>query len=131
MAKGQEVDTVINKPKKTDYKSDSIIFTRVEVEAQFPGGYNAWSTYLKKNLKGDTPVKNGAPAGRYNVVIKFIVSWDGKIKGIVPETKHSYGMEEEVMRIIAKGPKWIPASQNGKNVNSYKRQVVTFVVEGK
>jgi protein TonB len=40
-------------------------------------------------------------------------------------------MEEEVVRIIKKGPKWKPAVQNGKLVNAYRRQPVTFVVSGK
>ena len=40
-------------------------------------------------------------------------------------------MEEEVMRIIKKGPKWIPAMQNGRPVNAYRRQPVTFMVEEK
>jgi hypothetical protein len=37
-------------------------------------------------------------------------------------------MEEEVIRVIAKGPNWNPGSQNGKTVNAYKTQPVTFVI---
>jgi protein TonB len=37
-------------------------------------------------------------------------------------------MEEEVMRVIKRGPKWIPASQNGRLVKAYRKQPVTFVV---
>ncbi len=44
------------------------------------------------------------------------------------ETSFGYGMEEEVIRIIKKGPKWTPASVNGKHVNAYRRQPVTFAV---
>ena len=84
-----------------------------------------------KNLKANVPVKKKAPAGTYTVVIRFIVNKDGRIRSIEPETSFGYGMEEEVMRIIKKGPKWIPAMQNGRPVNAYRRQPVTFMVEEK
>ena len=46
------------------------------------------------------------------------------------EKKFGYGMEKKVVEIIEKGPRWIPAKQYGKYVNAYRRQPVTFVVEG-
>jgi len=38
-------------------------------------------------------------------------------------------MEEQAINCIKKGPKWKPALQNGRNVNAYRRQPVTYVVE--
>jgi hypothetical protein len=43
-------------------------------------------------------------------------------------TNHGFGMEDEVIRVISKGPKWNPAIQNGKQVKAYRRQPVTFQV---
>jgi hypothetical protein len=37
-------------------------------------------------------------------------------------------MEEEAMRMISKGPHWIPAIQNGHQVTAYRKQPITFVV---
>jgi len=37
-------------------------------------------------------------------------------------------MEKEAIRIIKKGPKWVPANQGGVNVSSYRKQPLTFVV---
>ncbi len=45
------------------------------------------------------------------------------------ETKHGSGMEEAAIKAIKGGPKWKPALQNGRNVNAYRRQPVTFIVE--
>ncbi len=115
-----ETDTLKN--------TDNIVFYKVEVEAVFPGDNAAWKKYLIKNLKINIPVKKGAPAGFYTVVIKFIVAKDGTVMKPEAETNHGYGMEEEVIRIISKGPKWIPARQNDKPVNAYRRQPVTFVI---
>jgi protein TonB len=40
-------------------------------------------------------------------------------------------MEKEAIRIIKKGPKWVPANQGGVNVSSYRKQPLTFVVTSK
>lgn len=103
----------------------------VEIEAAFPGGLEAWRKYLVKNLKVGIPLKKKAPKGSYMVIARFIVSKDGSISAIEPETSHGYGMEEEVIRIIKKSPKWIPAMQNGHPVNAYRRQPITFLITGK
>ena len=115
--------------KETAIKNlDSVIFKQVEFEAEFPGGQVAWIEYLQKHLKANVPIKKKAPNGTYKVIVKFIVSKDGSISAIEPETNFGYGMEEEVMRVIRKGPNWTAAMQNGKAVNAYRRQPVTFVV---
>ena len=111
--------------------TDTSIFQKVEIEASFPGGGDAWRDYLMKNLNAYVPVKNKAPLGKYMVIVRFIVAKDGSISNALAETAHGYGMEKEVLRIIKRGPKWIPASQDGRLVNAYRRQPVTFVVSGR
>jgi hypothetical protein len=107
---------------------DDRIFTKVEVEAEFPGGVGSWRKFLVQTLNGDAPADNGAPSGEYPVVVKFIVSKDGSISEISAETNFGFGMEEEVIRTIKKSGRWIAARQNGRLVNAYRRQPVTFVV---
>ena len=117
---------VVEVPKKDD--DENKVFNKVEVEASFPGGESAWRRYLQNNLDANTPIDNGAPEGTYSVIVRFIVSRDGSISDVVAETKHGYGMEAEAVKIIKKGPKWTAALQNGRNVNAYRRQPITFVV---
>ena len=117
---------VVEVPKKDD--DENKVFNKVEVEASFPGGESAWRRYLQNNLDANTPIDNGAPEGTYSVIVRFIVSRDGSISDVVAETKHGYGMEAEAVKIIKKGPKSTPALQNGRNVNAYRRQPITFVV---
>ena len=116
---------VVEAPKNDD---ENKVFNKVEVEASFPGGDAAWTRYLKNNLDANTPIDNAAPEGTYQVIVRFIVSRDGSISDVVAETKHGYGMEAEAVKIIKKGPNWKPALQNGRNVNAYRRQPITFVV---
>ncbi|MGH2553680.1 MAG: energy transducer TonB [Chitinophagaceae bacterium] len=106
-----------------------IIFEKVDIEATFPGGDQAWRKYLEKTLKADVPVDHGAPVGLYTTLIQFVVDKDGNISDVKALTNLGYGMEEEVISVIKKGPKWKPASQNGKMVKAYRKQPVTFMVD--
>lgn len=114
---------------ETTTTQEDKVFKLVEVEASFPGGLSAWKDFLIKNLNSDVPVKNNAPIGAYTVLVRFIVGMDGTVSDIVAETKEGYGMEQEVIRIMRKSGKWLPASQSGRNVNAYRIQPITFVVE--
>ena len=104
------------------------VFELVDEEAYFPGKDAGWLSFLEQNLRPSTPVDNGAPAGSYTVYIQFIVDLDGKLSGIKALTKHGYGMEAEVMRILRKSPPWIPAVQAGKPVRADRKQPVTFQI---
>lgn len=107
---------------------DSTIFTAVDKEAYFTGGDEAWRNFLIANLKADVPVRKKAPAGTYTVIIQFIVDTEGNVSDIKALTEWGYGMEAEVMRLLRKSPKWVPAILKGRPVKAYRKQPVTFVV---
>jgi Gram-negative bacterial TonB protein C-terminal len=114
---------------KKDTTEDPIkIFTRVETEASFPGGEKAWRNFLENRLDPSISIRNGAPAGTYIAIIQFVVDTIGKVKDFTSLTKHGFGMEEEVIRVLKKGPKWIPATQNGKKIIAYRKQPVSFYI---
>ncbi|MES2847834.1 MAG: energy transducer TonB [Bacteroidota bacterium] len=113
-----------------DDKFDSTkAYVKVEQEASFPGGLEAWTEFLQKTMKTNVPRKNKAPIGRYQVIARFIVDTEGKLSDIECETNHGYGLEAEVIRVLKKSPDWNPAKLNGKPVKAYRRQPVTFLVE--
>jgi len=111
-------------------EDENKIFDKVEIEAAFPGGDIAWRKYLTNNLNANTPVDNGAPAGKYTVYVQFVVDKEGNISDVKPLTNNGYGMEQEAVRVIKKGPNWTPAVQNGRQVKAYRKQPITFVVTG-
>lgn len=108
--------------------TDENIFEKVEEEATFPGGREAWINFLQNNLDPEVPVRFGAPEGHYTVVVQFIVGKDGKISDIKPLTRHGFGMENEVVRILKKSPNWNPAVHLGRVVRAYQKQPVTFAI---
>jgi len=129
--KKQEMVTSKNNPEDDDVEEndDDKIFVKVEYEASFPGGNQGWAQYLMANLNASTPVDHNAKKGSYQVIIRFIVSKDGSISNVEAETTFGHGMEKECIRVIKNGPKWMPAIQNGRPVNAYRRQPITFVVQ--
>lgn len=107
------------------YDEPKTPFTKVEVEAKFTGD---WERFLRKYLNASVPVDNGAPAGRYQVIVQFVVDVDGSVSNIEPLTNMGYGMEQEAIRVLKKAARWEPAIQNGKQVKAYRKQPITFEV---
>ena len=117
---------VVEAPKvEEDYDK---VFTVVQIPAEFPGGVSAWQRYLERNLNSGIPVENGAPSGRYTVIVSFTVSKTGAISDVQAENDPGHGTKAEAIRVITKGPAWKPAVQNGRNVIYRHKQGITFVV---
>lgn len=127
---------IVNPPKveeetkvvQAPVEDDNTIFTKVEIEASFPGGASAWTRFLERNLGGFNPGDNGAPEGSYRVLVQFVVDKEGNVSDVKPLTSFGYGMEDEAVRAIKKGPKWVPAEQNGRKVKAYRTQPILFQV---
>jgi N-acetylmuramoyl-L-alanine amidase len=94
----------------------------------FPGGELAWQKYLLRNLNREIPVNNGADTGKYIVKVSFIVDKQGNLSDIKVIDDPGYGTAAEVVRLFAKGPRWKPATINGKPVVSRFEKKVTFVI---
>ena len=111
--------------RKKDSSGDRI-FTKVEIESEFPGGAKAWLGYLQKNMHyPDKAVKNRIQG---KVVVAFVVDKQGHVPPNRVFVDHSveYTLDQEALRIIFLSSDWTPAVQNGRAVNSYKKQPIIF-----
>ncbi len=104
------------------------VFKKPEVEASVDK--NEWRSFLEKNLQSviENAAKEGMPPGQYTVNIRFIVKKDGNITDFKALNDPGYGLVQKLLEIIPNSPKWKPAKQNGKAVNSYHTQPITFVI---
>jgi hypothetical protein len=121
-------DNAMLKEKELLAQKNNIIFIKTEINPQFTGGQAAWAKYVQANLKINTLVEKGARAGKYTVVLKFIVNADGSLSDITCENDPGFGACAEAIRFIKATPKWQPAIQNGKKVNAYLKQPITFII---
>lgn len=100
-----------------------------EVKPEFPGGLSAWQRFLQKNLRfPDKEAEN--EAGRKIVVtVKFIVNEDGSLSGLEIIQSGGEEFDREVLRVLARSPKWVAGSNKGKKVKVYHKQPVVFKYE--
>ena len=62
-------------------------------------------------------------------MLRFIVDTHGSTTNIYLQKSVEFVLDEEAIKVIQKSPVWIPALQNGKTVNAYRRQPFTFIKE--
>lgn len=104
------------------------VFTNAQKEPQFPGGDVSWQKYLARNLHTDILAKNHAPNGIYTVTVTFLIDKDGSVYDIKALNDPGYGAAREAVRVIAQGPKWVPAEQNGRKVAYRVKQNISFSI---
>jgi len=100
------------------------IYTKVETEASFPGGPSAWLKYITRQIQASIDTFTNADYG--TCVVRFIVNTDGTVTDVQATTMKGTMLAKVSVNAIKKGPKWIPASQNGRTVTSYRLQPVTL-----
>ena len=123
----EEKSQVIEAPKVVAAEEDKV-FTKVEIEASFPGGDAGWSRYVKKEIESHIDeLTEAGQSGQCRV--RFIVSKDGAVSDVVALTMKGSKLAEIAENAIRKGPKWTPAQQNGRHVNAYREQPVTFTIQ--
>ena len=128
-------DGVVEAPKVED---EDKVFQKVEIDAEFPGGNQAWFRYVSREIERNMDeLQDDGKSG--TVVVLFIVDKEGGVSEVRalgcseagvpnclgPATK----LAQVAVAAIKKGPKWKPAVQNGRNVKAYRRQPVTFRLE--
>ena len=103
----------------TDTIGRHILWDPIEIQPRFKGDLNKW---LEENLR--FPPEFCCGLGR--VIVQFMVKADGSItdakvlRGVAPE------LDAEALRVVNSMPKWIPARENGKNVDFNYILPITF-----
>lgn len=100
------------------------IFTKVEIEATFPGGPSAWQRYVTRAITAEQDEFTESDYG--TCVVRFVVDRNGIVSDVQATTMKGSKLAEVAVNAIRKGPKWNPAQQNGRQVNAYRLQPVTL-----
>jgi periplasmic protein TonB len=100
------------------------VFTRAELMPEFPGGMEALKRFLLHNLR--MPENNLDPGTRIQVMARFVVGPDGRVRDIEIMQPAADAFNREVMRVIEKMPDWKPGMQNHRAVAVYFMLPVNF-----
>jgi len=98
-----------------------------EFESSFPTGLEGWVDYLNNNKEYPERAKGVGKNGQ--VIVDFIVDTAGYVLNPHLVQSIEYSLDREALRLIRESPQWIPGSQDGKKVKTYKRQPITFTAE--
>lgn len=90
------------------------IFTVVEQQPEFQGGYEAMMNFIKKNMRYPASARRMGVDG--TVYVSFVVSKDGSISEVKTLRGISADCDQEAMRVVSMMPPWKPGKQNGKPV---------------
>lgn len=99
------------------------VFTKVEVNARYPGAPGAFYEYTRREVK--QPVDANGQKIDGSVELRFIVSRKGELSNI-EAINGPAALRKEAIRVMAASGKWIPALQNGKPVTAYHRMIIVF-----
>lgn len=113
----KDVEVIIAAPVEIEEEEEdeNVIFMKVEVDPEFPGGMEALRKYLAQNVKYPVIAQENGIQGR--VICQFTVNKDGSIVDIdVVRSGGDASLDKEAVRVIKSMPKWKPGKQAGKAV---------------
>lgn len=103
----------------------SVPVSNPDVMPSYPGGMEALKKFLEKNLKNPTEMN---AEETITVRVKFIVGYDGMLKGFEVLQDGGEEFNQEVIRVLKKMPAWIPGKAHGENVSVMYSLPVVFMV---
>lgn len=111
--------------------TDRILLDKVtdfpDVEAKFPGGFEAWRKFLLDELVYPEIAIEMGDCGI--VYVSFIIERDGRVSNVTVRRGVSRSIDEEAKRVVEASPKWIPGQVNNKNVRTSTTLMITFEIQ--
>lgn len=104
------------------------VYQFAEVMPEYPGGIEALYTFLARQIEYPPVARDNGVEG--TVYAEFVVMADGSISNIEIRRGLGAGCDEEVLRVIALMPNWMPGKQDGVPVNVQYTLPVTFKMSG-
>jgi protein TonB len=95
-------------------EDENKIFTVVEQNPEFQGGYEAMMNFIRKHMRYPASARRMGVDG--TVYVSFVVSKDGSINEVKVIRGISADCDQEAMRVVSMMPPWRPGKQNGKPV---------------
>jgi periplasmic protein TonB len=95
-------------------EDENKVFTVVEQQPEFDGGYEGMMNFIKKNMKYPASARRMGIDG--TVFVTFVVGKDGSINDVKVLRGISADCDKEAVRVVQAMPNWKPGKQNGKPV---------------
>ena len=104
--------------------TDEQIYEKPDKIAQFPGGMDAYVTWMSANFHYPEKAIRNNVEGR--VVLSFVVNKQGRISDIKVLKSLSPECDKEAIRMVKAMPRWFAAEHQGRKVNCRYTMPVVF-----
>lgn len=113
---------IIEAQETSKQSNDSIYeYKDVEVKPDFNGGTEGFYKFIAKNFK--SPEQEGLNG---KIIATFIIEKDGTVDDVKILQDVGFGSADEIIKVLSKCPKWIPANINGIPVRVYFQLPITI-----
>jgi Gram-negative bacterial TonB protein C-terminal len=109
-----------------DIVETDTIYAVPQTPALFTGGQNAMKQFFEKNIQ--MPESEGKFV-KGKVFIRFMVNKNGQLSRIYLVKGLTEACNKEALRLVKSMPAWIPAMEDGENVNSWHTLPIYFEIE--
>lgn len=120
------VEISTKKNANTNISNNQNLHTIVEEPATFPGGPNAFLSFISAHVNYPEEAKKANISGK--AYVQFTVATDGTLSDISVLRSPGYGLAEEALRLIKASGKWIPAKNHDSNITSKYVQPIAFII---
>ena len=107
---------------------DGKVFTVVEQQPEYSGGYEQMVSFLSQNILYPKDARTQGLQG--TVYVSFIVEKDGAITNTKVVRGVSQSVDEEAKRVVESFPNWTPGKQNGQPVRVQFVLPIKFALGG-
>lgn len=94
----------------TKEKKSKKIEPKIEIKS-FVTGDSSFVKSLEKQIIKSINISQDLKKGKYIIGVKFITSKDGTVSDVACDSDPGFGLCQQVMNIVKKSPRWIPAKQ--------------------
>lgn len=103
-------------------------FSQVDGMPEFPGGIEALSRFLARNIRYPAVARENGTQGK--VIISFMVEEDGTLTDVHVSRGIGDGCDEESRRVIALSSPWKPGVKDGQAVRVAYSIPISFALSG-
>lgn len=101
------------------------IFEKIEINAHTDRAQ--FARYLMRHITLPDSLIEEKGVANLTVVVSFIVDQYGRVTDVKAESDPGYGLGARAVKIIKNYPgSWTPAVQCGRQVKSYKKEIIRF-----
>jgi hypothetical protein len=129
-----KADTTCYRERFSDNATDlDKVFTKLEIEVSFKGGYYAWRSFIKNNISFVNILATLHDSVRYYIdssSVSFITSKDGHISNINILYAGTSAIKNETIKLIKSSScYWRPGTNGNRQLNAYHTETIYFIVD--